>query len=116
MRSYNQGVAVTEVDLGGIVGAIAARARALSRKSDPGGLLEGLSGQLQELIPHDRVMVLCLDDGGRTVSVFAEHASAMRRATTAAPPSLWLVPIGIPVPKPSRPVSLRGRPSSSGTH
>src|SRR6266478_4002694 len=75
MRSYNQGVTVTEVDLGGIVGAIAARARALSRESDPGGLLEGLSGQLQGLIPHDRVMVLYLDEGGRTVSVFAEHAS-----------------------------------------
>ena len=75
MRSYNLGVTVTEVDLGGIVGAIAARARALSRESDPGGLLEGLSGQLQGLIPHDRVVVLYLDEGGRTVSVFAEHAS-----------------------------------------
>src|SRR5260370_5245656 len=75
MRSYNQGVTVTDVDLGGIVGAIGARARALSRESDPGGLLEGLSGQLQGLIPHDRVMVLYLDEGGRTVSVFAEHAS-----------------------------------------
>src|SRR6266478_7874156 len=75
MRSYNQGVTVTEVDLGGIVGAIAARARALSRESDPGGLLQGLSGQLQGLIPHDRVTVLYLDDGGRTVSVFGEHAS-----------------------------------------
>src|SRR6266404_3632269 len=75
MRSYNQGVAATEVDLGGIVGVIAARARALSRESDPGGLLEGLSGQLQGLIPHDRVTVLYLDEGGRTVSVFAEHAS-----------------------------------------
>jgi transcriptional regulator with GAF, ATPase, and Fis domain len=75
MRSYNQRVTVTEVDLGGLVGAIAARARVLSRESDPGGLLEGLSGQLQGLIPHDRVMVLYLDDGGRTVSVFPEHAS-----------------------------------------
>src|SRR3989441_11061749 len=75
MRSYNQGVAVTEVDLGGIVGAIAARARALSRESDPRGLLEDLSGQLQGLIPHDRVTVLYLEDGGRTVSVFAEHTS-----------------------------------------
>src|SRR3989475_2800083 len=75
MRSYNQGVAVTEVDLGGIVGAIAARARALSRESDPRGLLEDLSGQLQGLIPHDRGTVLYLEDGGRTVSVFAEHTS-----------------------------------------
>src|SRR5437667_430479 len=41
---------------------------------DPGGFLEGLSGQLQGLIPHDRVTVLYLDEGGRTVSVFAEHA------------------------------------------
>src|SRR5258706_13765368 len=41
---------------------------------DPGGLLKGLSGQLQGLIPHDRVTVLYLDEGARTVSVFAEHA------------------------------------------
>jgi GAF domain-containing protein len=67
-------VAGIEVDLGGIVGGVAALARAMSRKFDPGKFLEGLSGQLQELIPHDRVMVLYLHDGGRTVSVFAEHA------------------------------------------
>src|SRR5713226_5111851 len=41
---------------------------------DPGGVLEGLSRQLQGLIPHDRVTVLYLDEGGRTVSVFAEYA------------------------------------------
>jgi transcriptional regulator with GAF, ATPase, and Fis domain len=73
MRSYNHGVAETEVDLGGIVGAVAARARAMTPEFDPGGFLEGLSGQLQGMIPHDRVTVLYLDDGGRTVSVFAEH-------------------------------------------
>src|SRR6266403_1660867 len=74
MRSYNYGVAETEVDLGSIVGAAAARARAMTPEFDPGGFLQGLSGQLQELIPHDRVTVLYLDEGGRTVSVFAEHA------------------------------------------
>jgi transcriptional regulator with GAF, ATPase, and Fis domain len=74
MRSYNHSVAETEVDLGGIVGAVAARARAMTPEFDPGGFLEGLSGQLQGLIPHDRVTVLYLDEGGRTVSVFAEHA------------------------------------------
>src|SRR2546425_1766795 len=42
---------------------------------DPGGFLEGLSRQLQGLIPHDRVTVLYLDEGGRTASVFAEHTS-----------------------------------------
>src|SRR3989454_2204300 len=42
---------------------------------DPGGFLECLSGQLKGLIPHDRVTVLYLDEGGRTVSVFAEHTS-----------------------------------------
>src|SRR2546426_3895205 len=75
MRSYNQDVAEIEVDLVGIVGAVAARARAMTPEFDPGGFLEGLSGQLQELIPHDRVTVLYLDEGGRTVSVFAEHAA-----------------------------------------
>src|SRR3989442_1978888 len=74
MRSYNDRVTETEV-LGGIVGAVAARARAMTPEFDPGGFLEGLSGQLQGLIPHDRVTVLYLDEGGRTVSVFAEHTS-----------------------------------------
>src|SRR2546428_13983823 len=75
MRSYNHDVADTEVNLGSIVAAVAARARAMTPDFDPGGFLEGLSGQLQGLIPHDRVTVLYLDEGGRTVSVFAEHAS-----------------------------------------
>jgi transcriptional regulator with GAF, ATPase, and Fis domain len=64
----------TKVDLGGIVGAVAARVRAMTPEFDPGGFLEGLSGQLQGFIPHDRVTVLYLHEGGRTVSVFAEHA------------------------------------------
>src|SRR5437879_13784222 len=67
-------MAEIEVDLGGIVGAVAARARAMTSEFDPGGFLEGLSRQLQGLIPHDRVTVLYLDEGGRTVSVFAEYA------------------------------------------
>src|SRR3989440_11879429 len=74
MLSYNDRVTETEV-LGGIVGAVAAGARAMTSEFDPGGFLEGLSRQLQGLIPHDRVTVLYLDEGGRTVSVFAEHTS-----------------------------------------
>src|SRR5437870_11354502 len=74
MRSYNDRVTETEV-LGGIVRAVVARARAMTPEFDPGGFLEGLSGQLQGLIPHDRMTVLYLDEGGRTVSVFAEHAA-----------------------------------------
>src|SRR2546428_11833660 len=73
MRSYNDRVTKTEV-LGGIVSAVVTRARAMTPEFDPGGFLEGLSGQLQGLIPHDQVTVLYLDQGGRTVSVFAEHA------------------------------------------
>ena len=60
MRPYNYGVAEAEVDLGGIVGAVAARARAMTPELDPGGFLEGLSGQLQGLIPHDRLAILYL--------------------------------------------------------
>jgi transcriptional regulator with GAF, ATPase, and Fis domain len=79
MRSYNHGVAETAVDLGGIVGAVAARARAMTPEFDPGRFLEGLSGQLQGLIPHDRVTVFYLDEGRRTVSVFGEHAPGNAR-------------------------------------
>src|SRR5438445_1023527 len=71
-RSYNDGVADTEV-LGGIVSTVAARARAMTPEFDPGWFLEGLSGQLQGLVPHVRLALLSLDGGGRTVSVFAEH-------------------------------------------
>src|SRR3989442_3150966 len=74
MRSYNDRVTDAEV-LGGIVGAVVARAGGMTSEFDPGGFLEGLSRQLQGLIPHDRVTVLYLDEGGRTVSVFAEHTS-----------------------------------------
>src|SRR5947208_860878 len=55
--------------------APAARARAMTPEFDPGGFLQGLSAQIQGLIPHDRVTVLYLDEGGRTFSVFAEHAA-----------------------------------------
>ena len=78
MRSYNDRVTETEV-LGGIVSAVVARARAMTPEFDPGGFLEGLSGQLQGLIPHDRMTVLYLDEGGRTVSVFAEIGRASCR-------------------------------------
>ena len=74
MRSYNDRAAETEV-LAGIVSAVAAQTRAMTPEFDPGGFLEGLSGQLQGLISHDRVTVLYLHEGGRTVSVFAEHAA-----------------------------------------
>src|SRR6266849_5522353 len=41
---------------------------------------------------------------------------AVRRAAMSATPSLWLAPAAIPSPEPCRPVSLPGKPSSSGTH
>src|SRR5260370_9751724 len=116
MRSYTYVVAESEVDLSGIVGAVAARARAMTPEFGPGGFLEGLSGQLQGSIPHDRVTVLYLDEGGRTFSVFAEHAARDAPRGDAATLSLWLEPAGTPSPRPSHPVSLRGKPSSSATH
>jgi transcriptional regulator with GAF, ATPase, and Fis domain len=63
------------VILSGIVSAVAAQARAMTPEFDPGGFLEGLSAQVQGLIPHDRVTVLYLDEGGRTFSIFAEHVA-----------------------------------------
>ena len=59
MLSYNDRVTETEV-LGGIVSAVAARARAMTPEFDPGWFLEGLSGQLQGSIPHDRLTILYL--------------------------------------------------------
>ena len=42
-RSYNHGVAETEVDLSGIVGAVAARVRAMTPEFDPDRFLDFVS-------------------------------------------------------------------------
>ena len=47
IRSYNYGVAETEIQ-SGIVSAVAAQARAMAPEFDPGGFLEALSGQLKD--------------------------------------------------------------------
>ncbi len=105
-QSYNHGVAETVVDLGRIVGTVAARARAITPEFDPAGFLEGLSAQLQGLIPHDRVTILYLNEGGRTVSVFGEHAhgDALRRdgPYTLSPARAIRYPIAERYPEPCR--------------
>ncbi len=54
--------------------SLAAIARAMEEEFDPRRFLDAFCGQLQPLVPHDRVSIVYLDDEQRSFSVFAEHA------------------------------------------
>jgi transcriptional regulator with GAF, ATPase, and Fis domain len=47
---------------------------AMEEEFDPRRFLEKFSAKLQELIPHDRLVIDHLDEDGKTFTVFAEHA------------------------------------------
>jgi len=64
----------TGLELAELHGYVAALARSMSDEFDPGRFFEGVSAQVQRFIPHDRLMVAYLEDGGRTLSVLEEHA------------------------------------------
>jgi GAF domain-containing protein len=42
---------------------------------DTGRFFEGVSSRVRQLIPHDRLVLACLEDGGHTLSVFGQHAA-----------------------------------------
>jgi Nif-specific regulatory protein len=48
--------------------------RAMQAEFEPRRFLDEFSAQIQRWIPHDRLVVDHLDEGGRTFTVFAEHA------------------------------------------
>jgi GAF domain-containing protein len=64
----------TGLELAELHGYVAALARSMSDEFDPGRFFEGVSAQVQRFIPHDRLIVAYLEDGGRTLSVLEEHA------------------------------------------
>jgi transcriptional regulator with GAF, ATPase, and Fis domain len=52
---------------------------------------EGVSSHVRQLVPHDRLVLACLEEGGHTLSVFGQHAAGgpVRHdghATTACDP------------------------------
>src|SRR5437016_13021040 len=65
---------VTDFDLAGLYGAAGALARSMRGEFDPRRFLEALSSQVRQVIPHDRLTLVYLEENGRTFSVFGEHA------------------------------------------
>jgi transcriptional regulator with GAF, ATPase, and Fis domain len=66
----------TGVELTELYGAVAALARSMPGEFDPGRFFEGASIQVRRLIPHDRLLVAYLEEGGRTLSVLGGHAGS----------------------------------------
>jgi len=60
--------------LADLVESLAAIGRSMQEEFDPQRFLDEFSGQIRRLIPHDRLVMDLLDEGGQTFTVFAEHA------------------------------------------
>jgi transcriptional regulator with GAF, ATPase, and Fis domain len=77
--------------------SLTAIGHAMQAEFDPQRFLDEFSAQIQRLIPHDRLVVDHLDDGGRTFTVFAEHAPPglllhdEHYTTTSAPQARYIV-------------------------
>ncbi len=54
--------------------SLTAIGRAMQAEFEPQRFLDEFSAQIQHPIPHDRLVIDHLDEGGRTFTVFAEHA------------------------------------------
>ncbi len=57
-----------------LLAPLAAISHSMQEAFDPRRFLAEFSMKLQRLIPHDRLLIPYLEDGGETVSIFAEHA------------------------------------------
>src|SRR5437879_2543558 len=68
--------AAIDFDLAALHGSIATLARSMGDELDTGRFFEGVSSRVRQLIPHDRLVLACLEDGGHTLSVFGQHAAA----------------------------------------
>jgi Nif-specific regulatory protein len=67
---------VTDLELAELYGSAGALARSMRGEFDPHRFLEALSSQVRQVIPHDRLTLVYLEESGRTFSVFGEHAFA----------------------------------------
>ncbi len=67
--------AAIDVDLAELHGSIAALARSMRDELDTRRFFEGVSSHVRQLIPHDRLVLACLEEGGDTLSVFGQHAA-----------------------------------------
>ena len=62
-------------DLPALLAALAAIGRSMPEEFDPQGFLAQFSDHLQPLLPHHRLVIVSLDEDGRTFTVLAEHAA-----------------------------------------
>ncbi|HEY2995791.1 MAG TPA: sigma 54-interacting transcriptional regulator [Methylomirabilota bacterium] len=60
--------------LGDLVASLAALGRSIQERFDPQRFLAEFSVPVQALLPHDRLLVAYLEEGGDSFTVFAEHA------------------------------------------
>ena len=58
----------------GVLVPLAAIGRAMQEDFDPKRFLGEFSESIREIVPHDRLVIDHLDEGGQTFTVFAEHA------------------------------------------
>ena len=61
--------------LADLVCSLGAIGHALQAAFDPHRFLKEFSVHVQRLFPHDRLMIACLEDEGRTFTVSAEYAA-----------------------------------------
>src|SRR5262249_61371205 len=62
-----------DFDLAELYGSAAALARSMRGEFDSCRFLETLSSQLRRLVPHDRLVLVYLEENGRTLSCFGDH-------------------------------------------
>ncbi|HYS93179.1 MAG TPA: GAF domain-containing protein, partial [Candidatus Acidoferrales bacterium] len=72
---FDHSTPAIDFDLAELHGSIAALARSMRDELDTGRFFEGVSSRVRRLIPHDRLVLACLEEGGHTLSVFGQHAA-----------------------------------------
>src|SRR5258705_7279264 len=71
----DHGTAAISFDLAALHGSIAALARSMRDEPDTRRFIECVSSHVRRVIPHDRLVLACLEDGGHTLSLFGQHAA-----------------------------------------
>ncbi|HEX7125312.1 MAG TPA: sigma 54-interacting transcriptional regulator [Thermodesulfobacteriota bacterium] len=59
----------------GLVALIQALGRSIGERFDPARFLDRFSPELARTVPHERLVIALLDEGGRTFTIFAEYAA-----------------------------------------
>jgi transcriptional regulator with GAF, ATPase, and Fis domain len=60
--------------LADLLASLAALGRSFGEGFAPGRFLGEFSTRIQRVVPHDRLVIACLDEDARTFTIFAEHA------------------------------------------